>query len=86
MKPVRKSRGFEVIKWIETHCVHTAAEWFGQPFRLMDWQKKLLVELFEVDGDRRRYRWAYISVGKKNGKTELAAAVALWFLIASGEP
>lgn len=44
--------------------------------------------MFEVDADTRlrRYRWAYISVPKKNGKTELMAALALWFLIDSGEP
>lgn len=44
--------------------------------------------LFEVDPESRlrRYRWAYISVPKKNGKTELMAALALWFLIDSGEP
>jgi phage terminase large subunit-like protein len=66
--------------------VFTQARWYGQPFRLLAWQKQLLVELFELDGDRRRYQWAYISVAKKNGKTELMAALALWFLIASGEP
>lgn len=54
----------------------------------MPWQKRLILGLFEVDADTRarRYRWAYISVAKKNGKTELMAALALWFLIDSGEP
>jgi len=75
-----------VIAWIESNCVFTAARWYGEPFRLLGWQKRLILELFELEDGRRKYRWAYISVPKKNGKTELMAALALWFLCASGEP
>jgi phage terminase large subunit-like protein len=85
--PKRKSRGFHVIEWIETHCVFTNGEWIGLPFRLLPWQKRFLLELFEVDGDGlRRYRWALLGVPKKNGKTEISAALALYFLIGDGEP
>ncbi len=82
----RKTQGLAVIRWIETACCFTAAEWFGKPFVLLPWQRQVICELFELDGERRKHRWAYISVPKKNGKTELMAALALWFLIASGEP
>lgn len=84
----RRTQGFRVIKWIEAHCVFTNGEWIGQPFVLQPWQKRLLLELFEIDPATglRRYRWAYISVPKKNGKTELAAALALYFLIGDEEP
>lgn len=34
----------------------------------------------------RLYRWALWGVPKKNGKTEIAAALGLYFLIGSGEP
>lgn len=87
-----KTRGFEVISWIETHCVHTNGRWIGQPFKLLPWQKRLILELFEVEWNAatrrwlRRYRWALLGVPKKNGKTELAAALGLYFLIGSGEP
>ena len=83
----RPTQGFRVIRWIERHCVHTKARWIGRPFKLLPWQKKLILELFEVDPDTglRRYRWALIGVPKKNGKTELAAALALYFLIGDGE-
>lgn len=85
--PRRRTRGFEVIRWIEAHCVFTNGEWIGQPFVLQPWQKHLILELFELQpaDDLRRYRWALIGVPKKNGKTELAAALALYFLIADGE-
>jgi phage terminase large subunit-like protein len=81
------TRGNEVIAWIETHCRHTQAEWYGRKFGLMPWQKTLLRRMFAIDRatGRRQFRWAYISVPKKQGKTELMAALGLWFLIASGE-
>lgn len=84
--PKRQSRGRRVIDFIEQNCVLTNGEWIGRPFVLLPWQKRLIMELFEVRADgRRRYRWAYVQVSKKNGKTELAAALALYFLIADGE-
>lgn len=88
----RRTRGFHVIEWIETHCVHTNGQWIGLPFRLLGWQKQLILELFELEWfpahNRwlRRYRWALIGMAKKNGKTELAAALALYLLIGDEEP
>ena len=34
----------------------------------------------------RQFRTAYVEIGKKNGKSELAAAVALYLLFADNEP
>lgn len=83
----RRSQGPRVIRWVEQYACHTQAEWIGKPFRLLPWQKRLILELFEVGDDGlRRYRWALVGVPKKNGKTELAAALALYFLIGDGEP
>src|SRR5688572_11746472 len=83
----RRTRGAHVIAWIEKYCVHTNGAWIGKPFRLLSWQKRVLYELFEVGSDNlRRYRWALIGVPKKNGKTDLAAALGLYFLLADGEP
>lgn len=85
------STGDRVIRFIEEHCVHTKGRWRGQPFRLLPWQQRLLYELFEVelgaDGVwRRRYRWAYIEVPKKQGKTELIAALDVYLLCGDDEP
>lgn len=89
----RRTRGFHVAAWIERHCVHTNGEWIGRPFRLLAWERELLAELFELKPDPerqgewiRRYRWALIGLPKKNGKTELAAALALYLLIGDEEP
>jgi phage terminase large subunit-like protein len=84
--------GPKVIRWIERNCVLTKDRWRGKPFVMMQWQKQLLIDLFELAWDedlgrlRRRYRTAYIGVPKKQAKTELVAALAVYFLLGSGEP
>ncbi len=81
------STGGRVIAFIEEMCVFTNGRWTGQPFALLPWQKRLLWELFEIDPETglRRFRRALIGTPRKNGKTELAAALALYFLLADGE-
>ncbi|MCL2509179.1 MAG: terminase large subunit [Oscillospiraceae bacterium] len=66
---------------------HTTGEWHGKPFHLMPWQEQIIRDLFGVvnaDGYR-QFRTAYVEIGKKNGKSELAAAIALYLLFADGE-
>lgn len=59
-----------------------------KPFLLIPWQARFLANVFgPVDaGGQRRIRRAYLEVGKKNGKSELAAGIALYMLCADGEP
>jgi phage terminase large subunit-like protein len=78
-----------VCKFIETFCIHSKGQWAGEPFRLMDWQRHDILEpLFGwVDPEgRRRYRTAAIFTPKKQGKSTLLSALALFFLFADGEP
>lgn len=66
---------------------HTKGEWAGHPFNLMPWEEKIIRDLFGTfneDGTR-QYREAYISTARKNGKTELAGAIACLGLFGSGE-
>ena len=55
-----------------------------QPFELLPWQWEYIVlPLFgwrRADG-KRRFREAYISMGKKNGRDHLAAALLLYMLV-----
>jgi hypothetical protein len=90
-KPVRDGdrlrRGYRIIRCVEANCVHTQGEWIGRPFRLLSWQKRWLLELFELaPTGLRRYRWALLETAKKAGKTELAAALAVYLLIGDEEP
>lgn len=78
--------GAHVIKFIEAVCLFTNGRWTGERFVLLPWQKTLIYELFEVnENGRRRYRRALIGLPRKAGKTELAAALALYLLLADGE-
>lgn len=67
---------------------HTKGQWAGKPFFLLPWQEQIVRDIFGVvkeDGTR-QFKTAYVEIGKKNGKSELAAAVALYLLYADGEP
>ena len=66
---------------------HTTGEWYGKPFRLMPWQEQIIRDIFGIvcEDGYRQFRTAYVEVGKKNGKSELAAAIALYLLFADGE-
>src|SRR5690606_10972992 len=76
-----------VVEFIQRFCRHHKGEWAGQPFRLEPWQREIVRTVFgwrRPDGTR-RFRTAYVEVPRKNGKTELAAAVGLYLLVADGE-
>lgn len=67
---------------------HTKGKWAGQPLLLERWQKFIVFNLFawkRADGSR-RFRYAYVEVARKNGKTALAAGIALYMLYAEREP
>ena len=75
------------VRFIENLC-HTKGEWAGKPFWLLPWQEQLIRDIFGVvkaDGTR-QFKTAFVEIAKKNGKSELAAAVALYLLYADGEP
>ena len=65
---------------------HTKGAFAGQTFQLRPWQLRLLRRLFQKRRDRlRRYRTCLLMLPRKNGKTELAAACAVYGLLADGE-
>lgn len=66
----------------------TKGRWAGQKLKLEPWQKFIVWNIFgwkRADGTR-RFRYVYLDMGRKNGKTALAAGTALYFLFADGEP
>ena len=66
---------------------HTKGIWAGQPFELMPWQEQIVRDLFGIikPNGYRQFNMAYIEIPKKNGKSELAAALALLLLAGDGE-
>ena len=65
------------IEWIETHCFHTQGPLAPSPLQLELWQKAMLSAVFGiVDQDGlRQFREVLLVVGRKNGKSILAAAI-----------
>ena len=80
------SRAEHTIDFIE-NLRHTKGEWYNKPFELLEWQEIIIKNLFGVikpDGYR-QFTTAYVEIAKKQGKTEMGAALALYMLTADGE-
>lgn len=75
------------VAFIE-HLCHTKGKWAGKPFLLLPWQEQIVRDLFGIvkKNGKRQFLTAYIEIPKKNGKSELAAAIALYLLYADNEP
>lgn len=71
-----------------TYLVHLEGPLAGKPFELEAWQRNDIVRpIFgwkRLDGTR-RYRIVYIEIPRKNGKTTLAAGIALLLTFADKE-
>ena len=80
-------RADRAVNFIEM-LPHTKGEWAGKRFWLLPWQERLVRDIFGIvheDGTR-QFRTAYVEIAKKQGKSELAAAIALYLLYADNEP
>ena len=79
----------KAVDFIEKFCTHVKGELGGKPFLLETWQKDDIIRpLFgwkDANG-LRRYRTCYVEIPRKNGKSNLSAAIALYMLFADGEP
>lgn len=77
------------IEFIENYCRHSKGKMGGKPFILELWQKALVAATFgmvhKIDGTR-KYQEVMLVVGRKNGKSTLAAAIGLYLQMADGEP
>ena len=75
------------VAFIQNLC-HTKGKWAGTPFTLLPWQDQIIRDLFGIvqENGKRQFRSAYVEIPKKNGKSELAAAIALYLLYADNEP
>ena len=77
---IDERRANRVIRFIES-LRHTKGEFHGKPFVLLPWQRKIIEDVFgtirDDDPTIRQYTQAYIEIAKKQGKSELGAAIAL---------
>ena len=81
-------RANHAIEFVENFCKHSKGKMGGKPFILELWQKALLAALFgfvhKIDGTR-KHRELILIVARKNGKSALGSAIALYMLVADGE-
>lgn len=81
-RPKKLSRGDKVCGWIECLKI-TIGEDAGKNFKLRPWQRRFIKDVYDPIHPKgnRVVRRAVLSVARKNGKTELAAALILVHLI-----
>lgn len=72
------TRGERVCEFITRYCHVPEGAQVGQPIVLADFQRKFILEVFDNPAGTRR---AYLSVGRKNGKTALIACLLLAHLV-----
>lgn len=88
-----RQRAHHAQGFIEEICVHTKGRYARTPFLLARWQRDDIVRpLFgsvvwspEFECYVRQYRIAWIEIARKNGKSELLAAIMLYLLVGDGE-
>ena len=81
-----KEKADRAVNFIQA-LSHTKGEFYKKPFMLLPWQETIIRDLFGVvkeDGTR-QFKQCITFLGKKNGKSELAAAIALYLLCADRE-
>lgn len=80
--------GERPIEFIEKFCRQSKGEWIGKPLKLELFQKAYISALFGfVDRETklRRFKETIFLCGRKNGKSSLLSAMALYMLMADGE-
>jgi len=77
------------VRFFEGYLTHTKGRFAGEPFLLEGWEEWHIVRpIFGIMDRATRLRWykeALILLPRKNGKSEIAAGVNLYMLLADGE-
>ncbi|MDQ0158970.1 terminase large subunit [Alkalibacillus salilacus] len=84
-----EAKANHAINFSEKFCKHSKGEMGGKPFILELWQQAMTAAIFgfvhRIDGTR-KYREFILIVARKNGKSAWSSAIALYLLMADGEP
>lgn len=80
------SDGERVARFMEAYVVQTKGAYAGQGLALQPWQRDFVEELYRLGPDGKRvWHTAMLLLPRKNGKSTLAAALALYHLVGDGE-
>ena len=72
------TRGEKVCAFVERYCLIPEGKLVGQKFKLMSFQRKFILDIYDNPTGTSR---AYLSVGRKNGKSALIAAILLAHIV-----
>lgn len=72
------TRGEKVCAFIERYCLIPEGKLVSKPFKLMLFQRKFILDIYDNPKGTSR---AYLSVGRKNGKSALIAAILLAHIV-----
>lgn len=81
-----QAKADRAVKFIQ-NLRHTKGKWDGRKFLLLPWQEQIVRDIFGIvrEDGKRQFLTAYVEIPKKQGKSELAAAIALYLLYADNE-
>jgi phage terminase large subunit-like protein len=86
MTKINQAKAQRALEFIES-LKQSQGQWAGKSLLLMDWQKDIVKRVFGTlnSNGTRQYRTLFLTIPRKNGKTELAAAIANYLLFVDGE-
>jgi phage terminase large subunit-like protein len=86
-RPTIDTDGPRVRAFAHRYVRHTKGRWAGQPLTFEPWQQEFLDEAFSIDPATglRIYREVLLGIPRKNGKSTIASAIALYLLTSDGE-
>ena len=80
-KPCGDCASCIAVKFFEKHLTHAKGELGGEPFLLEPWQRDYIRALFAEENGRRKVRTSLLALPRKNGKSTLAAGIAIKCLL-----
>lgn len=83
-----EARANRPIEFIESYCRHSKGKSVGKPFELELWQKAFIQASYgfvEKTSRIRKYNKVVLFIGRKNGKSTLAAALGLYHMLFENE-
>lgn len=82
--PFNQDKANEPIEFIS--LLHLTGDFYGQPFIIQPWESEVLSNVYGTikENGYRQYQYAYLEIPKKNGKTELTAAISIYHLVNDG--
>lgn len=75
-----ESHAERIVQWFKL-LRHSKGALAGSPILLTDWQQFFLCQLYgwrRKDNGRRRFRYSFVEVGRKNAKSQMEAGVNLY--------